>query len=170
MSRFWLVLAMVVSLWPIAFVAVSVATDDSTTGQSIAPAQGAVAEAPRGNESTTKGNGGTAQSPSSEPDVRAYRALQRRSEKLLKQLDKSSAIRGVDQPSIAGRARALARDYAAWDAANGSPDPDLHRLDVAERRIALRVAAFAAAPSQARLDRFNDEITHYNRTLHDVQG
>jgi hypothetical protein len=171
MSRLLLVIAMLVSLWPIGLIAASAASDSSTSEESASQSAGAssgAANSTSGDTSTDDGSAGPQVSPP-EPDYTAYKSLRRRTDKLLKRLDASRSLEGVANPRVAGQARQLAADYADWDAANGELDSDLHRLAVAQRRIAQRVAVFAADPTQQRLDRFNAAIDQFNRTLRAVQ-
>ncbi|MGH2798691.1 MAG: hypothetical protein ACRDM0_13690 [Thermoleophilaceae bacterium] len=174
MSRLLLVIAMVVSLWPIGLIAASAATDSSTTdepaSQSTDASSGPATSTSGDTDDTPTDNGtGSADASPPEPDDTAYKSLRRRTDRLLKQLDASDALHGVADPQLGRRARQLAADYAEWDAANGPLDSDLHRLAVAERRIAQRLGVFAAAPTQDRLDRVNAAIKQFNRTLRAVQ-
>jgi hypothetical protein len=167
--RVLLVIAMVVSLWPIGLVVATAASDSSTDEQTTTQSTDTTVS----DAATTALDGadddtGT-ETPAPEPDVTAYKALRRRADKLLKQLEASSSLHGAADTQLARRARNLAADYGAWDDANGQLDSDLHRLAVAERRVAQRVAAFSAAPTQQRLDRFNAAIEQFNRTLHAIQ-
>jgi len=173
MSRVWLVIAMAVSLWPAAWLSVSIATDSSreqaASSQPAADTQSAPAD-----DGDAPADGGASpaddESAAPEADLDSYKTLRERTDALLKALDRSDVPRGVDNPRLSGRAAGLASDYAAWDEDNGKLDPDLHRLTQAERRVALRVSAFAAAPSQAGLDAFNAAIRQFNATLGDVRG
>jgi hypothetical protein len=170
-SRVFLVIAMVVSLWPVGFIAVSAATDSSTESASQptgAPSPAETTPSADANDGSIPDAGSETSPP--EPDLTAYRALRRRADSLLKQLDASSAYRGVVDAQLARRAQHLAAAYGDWDRANGELDPGLHRLAGAERRIAQRLAAFAGAPTQRRLDRFKAAIRQFNRTLRAVQG
>ena len=175
MSRLLLVIAMVVSLWPIGLIAASAATNSSTTEESAsrstdASSGSATTSSPDADDTTTDESAGGAKASPPEPDYTAYKSLRRRTDKLLKQLDASGSLHGVADPQLARRARQLAADDRDWDTANRALDSEMHRLAVAERRIAQRVAVFAAAPTQDRLDRFNAAIMQFNRTLRAVQG
>jgi hypothetical protein len=173
--RMLLVIAMVVSLWPIGLIAATAATDSSTTDEPATQSTdtssdaGTTTPGSADNSSTDKDATDTESSPP-EPDYTAYKSLRRRTDKRLKQLDASASLHGVADPQLARRAHQLAADYDDWDDANGELDSDLHRLAVAQRRIAQRIAVFASAPTQQRLDRFNTAIEQFNRTLRDVRG
>jgi hypothetical protein len=172
-KRVLLVIAMVVSLWPVGVIVAVAASDSSTTDEPTAQSMETSTDS-----DTTSGDSDqdaaddttSTETPPPDPDITAYKALRWRTDKLLKQLDVSASLHGVADAQLARRARNLAADYGAWDDANGDLDADLHRLAVAERRIAQRVAVFSAAPTQQRLDRFNAAIAQFNRTLRDVQG
>jgi hypothetical protein len=167
MSRVWLVIAMAVSLWPAAWLSVSIATDSAS--DPAASTQAAADTQPEPGDNAAPSGTDDASAPE-EADLDAYEALRDRTDALLKDLDRSKVLRGVGNPRLAGRAAGLADDYAAWDEANGALDHDLQRLARAERRIALRASALAAVPSQAAFDRFNAAIRGFNSTLRDVQG
>jgi hypothetical protein len=173
-TRVLLVIAMVVSLWPVGVIAATAASDSSTsdepTTQSTETASDSGTTTTDGANQDSSDESTSTETPPPDPDVAAYKALRRRTNKLLKALDASSSLHGVADTQLARRARQLGADYAAWDDANGQLDSDLHRLAVAERRITQRVATFSAAPTQQRLDRFNAAIEQFNRTLRDVQG
>jgi hypothetical protein len=174
MTRLLLVFAMLVSLWPIGLIAATAATDSSTTDESTSQtttdSTSKADSSPPADTTTTDEDPQGSQASPPDPDYAAYKALHQRTNKLLKQLDASNSLHGVADAQLARRARTLAADYRDWDASNGELDSKLHRLAIAERRIAQRVAVFAAAPTQARLDHFNAAITQYNSTVRAVQG
>jgi hypothetical protein len=173
-KRVLLVIAMVVSLWPVGVIAAVAASDSATTDepttQTTETGSASDTTTADGADQDSADHTTSTETPPPDPDITAYKALRRRTDKLLKQLDASASLHGVADTQLARRARNLAADYDAWDDANGDLDADLHRMAVTERRIAQRVAVFSAAPTQQRLDRFNAAIEHFNRTLRDVQG
>jgi hypothetical protein len=179
MSRLLLTIAMVASLWPLGAIAAIAASDspsqventqpgtdvtpvdaDTTTGAD----EHAGAQAPPAEDEPSDAGAVTV-----EPDYATFRALRRRTDRLLKQLDRSVSMEGLFDPALEARARLLAADYRDWDASNGVLNFDLHRLAVAEHRIARRVVGFASAPTQRRLDRVNAAIAQFNRTVRAVK-
>lgn len=137
MSRVWLVLAMAVSLWPAAWLSVSIATDSASDSAVSTQAADDTQPTPGDDASGGADDAGAPQ----EADLDSYMALRDRTDALIDDLDRSHVLRGVSNRRLSDRAASLADDYAAGDERNGEFDYDLHRLARAERNCAASVPA-----------------------------
>jgi hypothetical protein len=139
--RVLLVLAMVVSLWPAAVIAVSVANGSSKK------------------ETTQPSSGNGAATP---PGYARLKELQGQEEQLLQRFHNSASTHGTADPGLAESAHDLASSYEAWETENGGQNTEADKAESLEARIAQRVAAFAAQPSQPAMDAFNQAVNEYN--------
>jgi hypothetical protein len=144
MRRPLLVLAMLVSLWPLAVVVVGVAGSSNSTK-----------ERREGGESPTA--------------VARLNVLAQRQKSLQQQLDKSPALHGTADPDLASAAEELATDFAAWSAANESQESDA-RLAGLAAEVDNNVAAFGKGPSEAKLNALNAAVDAYNEALERTRG
>lgn len=146
MRRALLILAMLLSLWPIAFLAVSLASDNSTISQqsdSSAPADASGAA-------------------TSQLEARA-KALDKRVRSLLNDFHASPSLKGVRDPTLSRQAGRLAQALSNWQASNDNEQ--LRQLTFGQQRVVNAVAAFAHAPTQAKLDRFTASVDDYNKLV-----
>lgn len=165
MSRVWLVLAMAVSLWPAAWLSVSIATDSASDSAVSTQAADDTQPTPGDDASGGADDAGAPQ----EADLDSYMALRDRTDALIDDLDRSHVLRGVSKRRLSDRAASLADDYAAGTSGTASSTTTF----IGSREpsaIALRASPLAAAPSQAAFDRFNAAVRRFNSTLRDVQG
>jgi hypothetical protein len=151
MRRVLLVLAMLISLWPVA-----VLTNAAIAGSS-------------GSSKRTSDNGTSSPRTSSptagQPDYAGLKRLQDRESQLLQRLHNSQALHGVPDSGIAQAAGQLVVDYQAWRSSNSGLDARADKIDDLEATVAQRVDTFASHPSQAALNAFNQAVAAYNANV-----
>jgi hypothetical protein len=147
--RFLLVLAMLISLWPVAVIANAAITGSSDSSNSTSDS---------GTSSSPSVNNATA----SQPDYAGLKRLQDREGQLLQQLHNSQSLHGVADPGLAEAARHLVADYQAWHSSNSGLDARADKIEALEATVAQRVVTFASHPSQAALNAFNQGVAAYN--------
>lgn len=136
---------MLVSLWPAAVIAVSVANGSS-------------------NKETTQsssGNGGA----TTPPGYARLKELEGQEEQVLKRFHSSASTHGTPDPGLAESAHELVVNYEAWESENGGQDAEADKAEALEAIIAQRVATFAAHPSQPAMAAFNQAVTEYNSNV-----
>jgi hypothetical protein len=140
-----LVLAMLFSLWPLAVIAAA-----ATSGSSSKTEQ----SGPSSSES----------SPSTpRADIAGLKALQGKEGQLLQRLHNSESLHGTADSGLAQAANELTAEYQSWQSSNSGLNAEADKVESLEAAIAQRVAAFAAHPSQSRLDAFNRAVSEYNK-------
>jgi hypothetical protein len=150
MRRLLLVLAMLLSLWPVAVIANAAIQGSSRSS----------------NGSTAKGSTPTTGAPSArQPDYAGLRSLQHRRDQLLQRLRTSRSLDGVADLGLAQVASQLATDFQSWESANSGLDARADKFDRLDVTVALRVAAFAAHPSRPALNELNQAVSAYNANV-----
>jgi hypothetical protein len=167
-KRLLLVCAMILSLWPVAFIALSLATaeeapsDTRSAGDSSAD-EAAVDELEADADAIVDDEPAEDDFGPPEPDCATVRRLKRRSDRLDRRFQKVQLTEGVAIPDIAAGARALVRAQRRWLRANAGTDQQ--ELNLMQRQLAVHqaIATLSEAPDQARLDAFNGAVKRYNR-------
>jgi hypothetical protein len=168
MRRALLVLAMTVSLWPLAAIALSFASDTNTTANASQADDSPDLSADIANEYATSGSRSAparATPPAPQPQVGRLKSLDHRLDRLLGDFKHSSSLSGTVDRVLSLRADDLARALADWRRDNAGRDSTASRFAAAEQRLSKRLAVFARAPTQERLNRFNAAIDSYNRLI-----
>lgn len=156
MRRLLLVLAMLVSLWPVAVIANAAISGASSSSNGSS-----------GNGSSTPN---TAAPSAAQPDYAGLKSLQRREGQLLQRLHNSPSLNGVADNGLAQAADQLATDFQAWESTNAGLDVQADKVESLEATVARRVATFAAHPSQAGLNEFNQAVSAYNANVRAIGG
>jgi hypothetical protein len=143
MRRTLLVVAMVVSLWPLALVVSAVANSGSHNAD----------------------NGNSAEQ-AAESELKA---LNQRQEALQHQLHSSQALHGTSDESLALTATELSRAFAAWSV-KAKPDEQSERVAILASELDSAIAGFAQSPSESGLTVVNKAGTALNQALESARG
>jgi hypothetical protein len=143
--RVLLVLAMALSLWPAAVIAVA-ATNGSSKTETTQP---------------SSGSGGSA----TPPGYARLKELQGQEEQILQRFHNSASTHGTPDPGLSEAAHELVSNYETWESENGGQNAEADKAEGLEVRIAQRVASFAAHPSQPAMNAFNKAVTEYNSNV-----
>ena len=158
-----LAVAMLVSLWPVAWIASGVVTalarpsspssnSASSTSQAGAPLAGSLSQS---------GSPPTAAA----VDVAGFRRLHSRETQILRELRSSQSAHGTPDVSLAERASTVAADLGTWESRNSRAPALAEKEARLEAAVATRVAAFARRPSPAGVDAINRAISAFNAAV-----
>lgn len=151
MRRVLLVLAMLLSLWPLAVIAAAATSGSSSKTEQSGP-------------SSTEQTSPSSSNPSTpQPDYARLKELQDQEDQLLKRFHNSEALHGTADSGLAQAANELTAEYQSWQSSNSGLNAEADKVEGLEAAIAQRVAAFGAHPSQSRLDAFNRAVSEYNK-------
>jgi hypothetical protein len=164
MRRMLLAVSMVVSLWPVAWIASGViaAVSKSPSSSSDSASSTHQSDAAQTTSSTEQGGSPTT---AATVDVVGFRRLHTREVQLLQQLRTSQSTKGSPDVRLSEGASALVADLGTWESRNTGAPALAEKEARLEAALAERIAEFARGPSQRRLGAINEAISTFNAVV-----
>lgn len=162
MRRMMLILAMVVSLWPAAFIVVSIANGKESSG-------GRETQTGTSSETQTETSSETQAGTSSETVATAkaqLNELEQEQVSLQHESHASPALRGTADPHLTAAARALATRWSTWSSEYGSLEPASGHWATLLVTLDTDLAQLGERPTNASIAAVNADVTALNEANH----